>query len=184
MSDPDKAESRSIPPVVLVHQEGVIGAIALIGLAFRGDVLAELAARGTALTAVLVGVGAGVGGFSLMWLLRLLPPVKELERWQRGMVRGWTMTDAAAIAVFSGLAEEALIRAFLQPIIGLLPAALIFAGLHIVPDRRLWMWPLLALVLGIGLGLIFEYGGYPAAATAHIAINLLSLMRLRKVVVD
>jgi membrane protease YdiL (CAAX protease family) len=84
------------------------------------------------------------------------------------------------IALFSGLAEEALIRALLQPIVGLVPAALVFAALHIVPDRRLWLWPVLALVLGLGLGWVFEHGGYPAAASAHIAINLLSLLRLRE----
>jgi membrane protease YdiL (CAAX protease family) len=96
------------------------------------------------------------------------------------MVRGWSATDAVAVAVFSGLAEEALVRALLQPLIGLLPAALLFAALHFMPDRRLGLWPLLALTLGVMLGGLFEFGGYPAAAAAHITINAISLSRLRR----
>ena len=179
MSTPEDTEIRAIPPTVLVHQEGVIAAIALIGLALRGGIPAGLAVDGAPLTAVSLGIVAGVGGFAVMWVLRVFRPMKELERWQQRMVAGWSATDAVVIALFSGLAEEALIRALLQPIVGLVPAALIFAALHIVPDRRLWLWPVLALVLGLGLGWVFELGGYPAAATAHITINLLSLLRLR-----
>ena len=40
----------------------------------------------------------------------------------------------------------------------------------------------LALILGVVLGLVFEYGGYPAAAAAHIAINALALLRLQRAV--
>jgi membrane protease YdiL (CAAX protease family) len=95
------------------------------------------------------------------------------------MVKGWTITDALAVAVFSGLAEEALLRAVVQPLIGLLPAAAIFAVLHLIPDRRLWLWPVLALAMGVVLGVVFELAGYPAAAVAHMVINGLSLLRLR-----
>jgi len=96
------------------------------------------------------------------------------------MVRDWTMLDAVAVGVFSGLAEEALIRALLQPWIGLVAAAVLFALLHIVPDRRLWAWPVIALVLGLVFGLVFERWGYPAAALAHLVVNLVSLLRLRR----
>jgi membrane protease YdiL (CAAX protease family) len=98
------------------------------------------------------------------------------------MVRGWSPTDAIAVAVFSGLAEEALVRALLQPLIGLVPAAILFAALHFMPDRRLWLWPLLALLLGMMLGGLYELGGYPAAAAAHVTINAVSLCRLQRTV--
>jgi len=180
MSTPEDTEPRTVPPTVLVHQEGVIAVIGLVGLAYRGEIVTGLAPHGAPLTAVFLGIAAGVAGFSVMWVLRGFRPMRELERWQRRMVKGWSATDAVVIALFSGLAEEAMIRALLQPIIGLVPAALVFAALHVVPDRRVWLWPVLALVLGLGLGWIFERGGYPAAATAHVAINLLSLLRLRE----
>ncbi|MEJ2188403.1 MAG: CPBP family glutamic-type intramembrane protease [Acidobacteriota bacterium] len=146
--------------------------IALVGLALREPGLrAGLAPRGSAGYSVSIGVAMGATAAGLLWLVRRYPALEQLERWQRKMVSGWSATDAIAVAVFSGLAEEALIRALLQPIIGLVPAALLFAVLHLVPDRRLWLWPVLALLLGLVLGLAFRIGGYPAAAAAHLLIN-------------
>jgi len=66
-------------------------------------------------------------------------------------VRGCPRSTRPRFALLSGLAEEALLRALLQPVIGLVPAALLFAVLHLVPDRRLWMWPVIALGLGLVL---------------------------------
>ena len=128
----------------------------------------------------MTGVVTGALCAAALWGLRRVPALADLEEWQRNMVRNWSATDAAAVSVFSGLAEEALIRALLQPVIGLLPAALLFAALHLVPDRRLWLWPVLACVLGIVLGVTFEFGGYPAAAAAHIVINAFALLRLQR----
>ena len=181
MGEHEETTPRSIPAVVLIHQEGVIGVIALVGLSFRPEgLVATLSPRGHAATALAIGFGAGFLCAALFWVLRHLPALAALEAWQRHMVKGWSVTDAAAVAVFSGLAEEALIRALLQPVIGLLPAALLFAVLHLVPDRRLWLWPVAALLLGIVLGGVFERGGYPAAAAAHIAINAFALLRLQR----
>ena len=179
------ATPRSIPAVVIIHQEGVIGLIALIGLSIRSDgVLAGLAPPASLITAVAGGVAVGIGSFAVLWVLRGLRAAAELESWQRHMVQGWSVTDAVAVALFSGLAEEALIRALLQPLLGLWPAALLFAALHFIPDRRLWFWPILALVLGLVIGWVFELGGYPAAAAAHVTVNVLSLLRLRMPATD
>jgi membrane protease YdiL (CAAX protease family) len=159
--------------------------MALIGLSLRGDgVLAGLAPSTSLLTSVVGGVAIGVGSFVILWVLRGLRPAADLESWQRRMVQGWSITDAMAVALFSGLAEEALIRALLQPLLGLWPAALLFAALHFIPDRRLWLWPILAFILGLVLGWTFAVWGYPAAAAAHITINALSLLRLRTPATD
>lgn len=181
MTDRHDTPPRSIPAVAILHQEGVIGVIALVGLSVRSEgLLGGLAPRGSAAAGLMVGVLVGVVAAASFVALRHLPALADLERWQRRMVAGWTVTDVAAVSVFSGLAEEALIRALLQPVIGLIPAALLFAALHFVPDRRLWLWPILALVLGLMMGLIFEYWGYPAAAAAHIVINAFALLRLQR----
>ncbi len=180
MGELGNATPRSIPAVVIIHQEGAIALFALIGLSLRGDgVLAGLAPPASLVSAVFGGVAIGVGSFVILWVLRGLRPAADLESWQRHMVQGWSITDALAVALFSGLAEEALIRALLQPLLGLWPAALLFAALHFIPDRRLWLWPILALVLGLVLGWAFVLWGYPAAAAAHITVNVLSLLRLR-----
>jgi membrane protease YdiL (CAAX protease family) len=179
------ATAPAIPAAVIIHQEGAIALMALIGLSLRGDgVLAGLAPSTSLLTALGGGIAIGVASFVVLWVLRGLRPAADLESWQRRMVRGWSITDAIAVALFSGLAEEALIRALLQPLLGLWPAALLFAALHFVPDRRLWLWPILALILGLVLGWTFALWGYPAAAAAHITINILSLLRLRTPMAD
>jgi len=181
----EDSNPRIIPAVTLIHQEGVVAVVALGGLSLSATgIRAGLAVRGPLPMAAMTGTLAGVGSFLVLWLIRRLRPLRDLERWQREMVRGWTVTDAAAVAVFSGLAEEALVRALLQPLIGLIPAAAVFAILHLVPDRRLWVWPILALVLGLVLGGVYELGGYPAAAIAHAVINSLSLVRLQRLSED
>jgi len=167
--------------VALVHQEGVLALIALIGLSFgeRGFFEA-LGPTGSLAASLGVGIAAGAACVTVLWLLRAVPPLKRLERWQSEVVAEWTDTDAVSVALVSGIAEEALLRAFLQPVIGLLPAAVLFAVLHMVPDRRLWFWPVFALACGVLLGLLFEFQGYPAAAAAHTVINLVALLRLRR----
>jgi membrane protease YdiL (CAAX protease family) len=181
MGSHEEPAARAIPAVVLIHQEGVIGVIALVGLSLRETgVWGGLAPRGSLVSGVIAGLVAGAACAGGLWMLRRLPALANLEAWQQQMVHDWSVADAIAVAIFSGLAEEALIRALLQPIIGLLPAALLFAALHIVPNRRLWLWPILACALGAVLGMIFEFSGYPAAAAAHIAINAFALLRLQR----
>jgi hypothetical protein len=57
----------------------------------------------------------------------------------------------------------------------------LFSILHVVPDRRLWLWPVLAFVMGLVFGGLFGVLGFPAAAAAHVAMNGLSLARLRRI---
>ena len=176
MTDPPK-----IRAVALIHQEGVLALIAVIGLSFgERDLLRSLAPKTALLGSLAVGVAAGIACVGLLWLVRKAPALERLERWQQGVVSGWTMTDAVAVALVSGLAEEALLRAFLQPVIGLVPAAVLFAILHLVPEKELWFWPVFALLSGLLLGGLFEVLGYPAAAAAHIVINAVALLRLRR----
>lgn len=172
------------PPVravTLLHQEGVLGVIAIVGLAFRtGGPVQALAPTILPVTALSLGLTAGLASSVVLWFGRNLRPLRELQSFQQRLVRGWTVADAVSVATLSGLAEEALLRALLQPVIGLLPAAGLFALLHLVPDRRLWLWPVIAFALGVVLGLLYEGAGYPAAAAAHIVINACALLRLRK----
>lgn len=170
-----------VPAAAILHQEGVIAVIAIVGLSLGDAGLLDALRPTTGLaSSLLLGVAVGAGCVALLWMLRGLPPLAELEAWQRQMVREWTAADAVFVAVFSGVAEEALVRALLQPLIGLLPAAILFAVLHVIPDRRLWLWPVVALALGVVLGVLFEGAGFPAAAAAHVTINAFSLLRLRR----
>lgn len=174
-------DPKPIRATALLHQEGILAVLAAVGLYFRGqEPLAALLPTTTWFESVAAGVVTGGLSLALMGILLLVPQVRDLERWQAGMVHQWTVIDAVAVAIFSGLAEEALIRALLQPWLGLVTAAVLFALLHIVPDRRLWAWPVIALALGLVFGLVFERWGFPAAAMAHIVVNMVSLLRLRR----
>ena len=170
-----------INPRPIVHQEGILGLIAIVGLGLRdGSPIAGLLPRGALALSLGVGTAAGLGTFLLVWALSRIPAVHRLESWQRDMVGGWGVADVISVALISGLMEEALVRALFQPMVGLVPAAVIFGLLHFVPDRKAWIWPLLATVLGAGLGVLFEVWGYPAAAAAHATINIGGLARLRR----
>ena len=181
MPDSRLSDPQPVRAVALLHQEGVLGLIAIVGLSFReGGPIQALAPTIAPAASLALGVGAGLGSSLLLWFVRELPPLLELQWFQQRLVRGWTVSDAVAVAVLSGLAEEALLRALLQPVIGLLPAAGLFALLHLVPDRRLWLWPAIAFALGLVLGLLYDGAGYPAAAAGHIVINACALLRLRR----
>jgi membrane protease YdiL (CAAX protease family) len=176
-----RIEPTPVRAVLLIHQEGVLAIVALVGLSFgETGVLEGLAPKGPISVSIAVGVGAGGLLVAALWALRNLSPLRRLERWQRAVVADWTATDAVSVAVISGLAEEALLRGFLQPVIGLVPAAVLFAVLHLVPDRALWFWPVFALACGVLLGALFSSFGFPAAAAAHVVINLVALLRLRR----
>ena len=170
-----------IPPRAVVHQEGLVALLAIVGLGLRsGSPVEGLLPRGPLLTALGVGGAAALGLSLLLFLLEGLqvPGMARLVAWQRELVAGWTLSEALAIAVFSGLAEEAFVRALLQPWIGLLPAAAVFGLLHLPPSREAWFWPVMAFGLGIALGLLFSRWGYPAAVLAHAGINALGFLRL------
>jgi hypothetical protein len=169
----------TVAPTTLLHQEGVLALVAVVGLALRDEIVYDgLLPQGPWLQVVAIGTTVGALAAFLLWLARVLPAVAKLERWQAALVSDWRSGDAVAVAVFSGLAEEALLRALLQPLIGLVASALVFAVLHTLPDHRLWLWPVLAFVLGIVFGTLFTRWGYPAAAAGHITLNLIGLLRL------
>ena len=181
MTEPRRIEPSPVRAVSLIHQEGAIALLAAVGLSFtKAGLPSTLAAAGPPAIAIAAGVAFGALWSGVGWLLRRLRPLASLERWQQTLVAGWSRTDAVSVALVSGIAEEALLRAWLQPIVGLVPAAALFAVLHLVPDRRLWFWPVFAFVTGVLLGALFALFGYPAAAAAHTTINLVALLRLRR----
>jgi len=172
----------AIPARLVAHQEGVLALVAVVGLCFRSQgPLVWLEPRGGPLglaTGIGAGLAAGLAVSLALWMVRNAPAVARLEQWLACALRAWTPADGLAVAVISGLAEEALFRALLQPMVGLLPAALLFGVLHAYPDRRLWFWPLMALAVGCVFGALYQRFGFPAAAAAHAVLNAVSLLRL------
>ena len=81
-----------------------------------------------------------------------------------------------ALALASGVAEEAFFRGALQPRVGWLAASLLFGLAHLAPRRELWTWSLFAVLAGGLFGALFEAtGSLVAPALGHVVVNALNL---------
>jgi membrane protease YdiL (CAAX protease family) len=103
--------------------------------------------------------------------------------WARSMHRSFhdllgplSHRDIVILAGASSIGEEFLFRGALQPWLGLVPQAVLFALLHIGPGRRFVPWTLSALAMGLGFGLMTQVSGnLGGAIAAHFIINFLNL---------
>jgi membrane protease YdiL (CAAX protease family) len=86
-------------------------------------------------------------------------------------------SDYVAVALMAALGEEPLFRGALQPLIGLLPTALLFGLLHATSIAHV----VLACLLGLLLGWLYQWSGslWPPIA-AHLAIDLITGLRLAR----
>lgn len=78
----------------------------------------------------------------------------------------------AALALIPGVCEEILFRGALQPRIGLLPTAILFASIH--TQYGLSFDAASVLVVAIGLGLIRKYTNTTTSVISHVGYNLLA----------
>ena len=112
--------------------------------------------------------------------------ITERTRWGGAMGRALaellgerSFRECIALAVASGVAEEAFFRGALQPALGWLLASLIFGLVHFAPRRDLLPWTGFALCAGMVLGALFEItGNLVAPIVAHVGINAVNLRRL------
>lgn len=78
-------------------------------------------------------------------------------------------SDYFRVALMAALGEELLFRGALQPLIGLVPMAVIFGLLHATAVAHVF----LASVLGLGLGWLYQWtGGLWPPIVAHLTIDL------------
>jgi membrane protease YdiL (CAAX protease family) len=126
---------------------------------------------GAAAGAVIVGASL-VMGRSFAWARRL-----EAEfGWILGAQKRW---EIVWIALLSGSAEEYLFRGALQEKFGIWVATAVFAVIHWPLSRNFLPWPILAGVIGLGLGgLALWTGSIVAPVTAHVLVNLANLWRI------
>lgn len=88
---------------------------------------------------------------------------------------------AVALALLSGVAEEAFFRGALQPRVGLVAASLLFGLAHFVPRRAFLPWTGFSVVAGFLLGGLFELtGNLIAPVVAHALINGVNLSLLTR----
>lgn len=84
------------------------------------------------------------------------------------------------IAMSSSLAEEALFRGVLLPVLGFVPSSLLFGLLHWGGrDKVMWLWTILAIAMGFAFGAMTLWSGnIVAACIAHFSINYINLRRI------
>ncbi len=127
-------------------------------------------------------LGALAGASLLLaWDLgrRRLRLADELEAQLRTALGGVEASQALALALLSGFAEELFFRGAAQQAWGLLPATILFALLHSGPGAAFRLWTVFAAVAGLLFGaLVLWRGNLLAPMVAHGLVNAVNLRRL------
>jgi CAAX protease family protein len=107
------------------------------------------------------------------WLAHVWTPdiAHQVDRTTQHLFGGLdTPTGIAALALAPGICEEILFRGALQPRLGLLLTALLFASIH--TQYGISLDALAVFIIAIGLGLIRKYTNTTASSICHVAYNL------------
>lgn len=128
------------------------------------------------------GLGVAVG-LGLVWLSRFCAARFAWGRWLeqefRQRLGPLGPRDCFLFAGASSLAEELLFRGALVPLLGLVPAGVIFALFHIGPRPRYLPWTVSAFIGALVLGQLFRITGeLTAPVLAHFTLNYLNLRHL------
>lgn len=81
---------------------------------------------------------------------------------------------ALLLGVGAGIGEETLFRGAVQPVLGIVPASLLFASMHIQYGPSVLLGYI--FLLAIGLGLLRRYINTTASFLAHAAFNTLGVL--------
>lgn len=92
----------------------------------------------------------------------------------QGLTPASAILFALLLGVGAGIGEETLFRGAVQPALGILPASLLFASMHIQYGPSVLLG--FIFLLAIGLGLLRRYINTTASFLAHAAFNALGVM--------
>jgi membrane protease YdiL (CAAX protease family) len=105
---------------------------------------------------------------------------RELHAALRPFASNMSGVAIVVMAALSAFGEEMLFRGFLQPLIGIVPQALIFGAAHQIPGPSRWVWVAWATIVGLALGGMFQLtGSLLGPLTAHALVNALNLAYLK-----
>lgn len=131
-----------------------------------------------------LALGLAAGGFLLaVWQLgrRFLPRAVELEDHLASLLGPISGSDAVALALLSGFAEELFFRGAVQGTFGLWVTAALFAVIHTGPHRSFRLWTAFAAVAGLLFGgLMVWRGNLLAPVVAHVLVNAVNLRELSR----
>jgi membrane protease YdiL (CAAX protease family) len=131
-----------------------------------------------------LGLGLAAGALLLaLWGLgrRFLAAAAELEDHLASLLGPISGTDAVALALLSGFAEELFFRGAVQGSLGLWAAAALFALVHTGPNRPFLLWTAFAAVAGLLFGGLMAWrGSLLAPISAHVVVNAVNLRALSR----
>jgi membrane protease YdiL (CAAX protease family) len=167
----------------LLAQEApfLVLAAAGVGLSIRRNLAATSARLGLvvpawwhiALALAAAGVFFAIGQGAQVLSQSLTPSVaQQVDKTAQHLFGGLgDPVGIVALAFLPGICEEILFRGALQPRLGLIATAVLFAAIH--TEYGLSIDVLTIFVIAIGLGLIRKYANTTASCTCHITYNLL-----------
>lgn len=129
-------------------------------------------------TAVFVIVLSQLGSVYFEW-------ARKLEKLFGNILGELKLYEIIAIAVLSGVGEEAFFRGAMQPTLGIWFTTLVFGLLHIGPEKAYIPWTISAFAIGGVFGYYFEAtGSLVAPVVAHTLINFVNLYFIQKKMKD
>ena len=115
------------------------------------------------------------------WLTRRTRAGERLARALARLLGRRSAAECMALALASGIAEEAFFRGAMQPRLGLVATSLLFALAHFAPHRELLPWTAFSLAAGLALGALFDAtGNLVAPVVAHAVVNAINLRLLSR----
>lgn len=173
--------SGPVPLVEVLVSGGIAAGFALLGSGLWvrrnwGETLERLGVSRVEPSSLLAGViGAGgllafLMGSSGLWFVLAPESFEELSSATNILFGEFrSIPVALAVALSTAVGEELLFRGALQPRLGLLPASLLFAVLHV--QYTLSPAALIIFSIGLGLGLLRLWRDTTTAIVAHFVYN-------------
>jgi membrane protease YdiL (CAAX protease family) len=129
-----------------------------------------------------VGIAAGLLLLGAWWgAERTFPLARDLEARLGEALGPVTPSEAVALALLSGFAEELFFRGAVQGALGWTAATILFGLLHSGPGKAFRLWTLFAVVAGALLGGIMMWRGNLLGPVAgHVLVNAVNLRRLAR----
>ena len=160
----------------------LLALVGLVGLAALGQRIEPRLLVDPASWWIDVALGVGAGGVLLaLWLVvrRFVAAASRLEETLARLLGPVRRDELVALALISAVAEEVAFRGALQGAIGVVPAAVVFALLHVGPGAPFRLWSAYALAGGLVFGaLAAERGALLAPILGHLVVNLVQLGRI------
>ncbi|MFZ4735118.1 MAG: CPBP family intramembrane glutamic endopeptidase [Bradymonadia bacterium] len=168
----------------MVLAYAIVGAATIaLEWALGGSAWSRLLPAPAGSLAVDVALGVSVGLALVAASQAAALRIDSFSRMSEGLaevVRAFLKPNEVFLQAFmSATVEELLFRGFLQPRLGLVAASVLFGLAHLTRDRRLWIWPALSFLLGLGFGALYDArGSLVAPIVAHFIINYFNLHHL------